>query len=150
MINFKLNEMKGMFFDSPKVMAAVDKATRTVLSRFGAYVRTAARSSIRKRKKSSAPGTPPSSHTGELKRFIFFGYDVHRRSVVIGPTRLNAKAGTAPEALEHGGNATVVSYDKTRGKQKRTVNISQRPFMAPALKQELPKLPAMWQDSVKP
>ncbi|HOM77081.1 MAG TPA: hypothetical protein PLE88_11240, partial [Anaerohalosphaeraceae bacterium] len=57
-----------LFFDSPKVIRAVDKSTRKVLSRFGAFVRRTAKQSIRKRKKSSTPGTPPSSHTGLLKR----------------------------------------------------------------------------------
>ena len=52
-------------------------------------VRTTARHSIHKRKRTIAPGEPPSSHTGLLRRFIFFGYDRERRSVVIGPARLN-------------------------------------------------------------
>ena len=62
------------FFDSRHVMNRVDKATRSVLSKFGAYVRRTARRSIRKRKRRSRPGKPPSSHSGLLKRFIFFGY----------------------------------------------------------------------------
>jgi len=80
---------KRMFFDRKAVTGAVGRATRKVFSRFGAFVRTAARSSIRRRKRVSAPGEPPSSHTGLLKRLIFFGYDRQRRSVVIGPQRLS-------------------------------------------------------------
>ena len=79
-------EVKQLFFDSPKVVRAVDRTTRRVLSKFGAFVRRTARSSIRKRKRTSEPGSPPSSHTGLLKRFIFFGYDAQKRSVVIGGT----------------------------------------------------------------
>jgi len=71
-------EIKQLFFDSPKVVRAVDRTTRRVLSKFGAFVRRTARSSIRKRKRISEPGSPPSSHSGLLKKFIFFGYD--RRS----------------------------------------------------------------------
>lgn len=150
MIGFKIDQAKGMFFDAPKVVRAVDAATRRVLSKFGAYVRTAARSSIRKRKKASAPGSPPSSHAGYLKQFLYFGYDAAHRSVVIGPARLNKTEGTAPAALEYGGTATIVRRQRS-GKQTITrASIAARPFMAPALKQELPKLPAMWANSVKP
>jgi phage gpG-like protein len=138
MAGFKL---KYLFFDSPKVVRSVDKSTRKVLSRFGAFVRRTAKGSIRKRKKASAPGTPPSSHTGHLKRFIFFGYDPQRRSVVIGPTRLTENnRGDAPSILEYGGKTTV--------KDKR-VKVSARPFMGPAFEKEKQTLPALWQDSVR-
>ena len=149
MIGIKINQAKGMFFDAPKVMRSVDAATRKVLSKFGAYVRTAARSSIRKRKKASAEGSPPSSHTGLLKKFIYFGYDASQQSVVIGPAKLNTSTG-APEILEYGGTATISQRIKPGKYKKKKVAISARPFMHPALKQEQPKLPAMWQDSVKP
>ena len=86
---------KAMFFDKAAVIGAVDKATRKVLSKFGAFVRTGARHSLRKRKSTSDPGEPPSSHTGLLKKFILFGYDREHRSVVIGPMRLNQKIGDA-------------------------------------------------------
>ena len=139
---------KQMFFDSKAVTSAVDKASRRVLSRFGAYVRTTARHSIRSRKATSRPGKPPSSHTGLLRRFTYFGYDRQRRSVVIGPQRLNRKAGDAPAALEHGGVSTVVEGLRHR-RRKRRVRIAARPFMGPAFEKEKPKLPAMWRNSVK-
>ena len=148
MIGVKVNKAKSMFFDSKAVMSRVDKATRKVLSRFGAFVRTAARSSIRKRKRPSAPGSPPSSHTGLLKKFIYFGFDVAAQSVVIGPTRLNEKAGDAPAALEEGGRSTVVQHRRGR-QRRRTINVAARPFMGPAFQQEKPKLPDMWRASVK-
>ena len=148
MIGMKINQAKGMFFDAPKVVRAVDKATRRVLSKFGAYVRTSARSSIRKRKKPSRPGSPPSSHTGLLKRFIYFGYDPAKCSVVIGPARLNSKPGAAPEALEYGGTTKFTTRRRGR-KVAVSAKIADRPFMRPALKKELPKLPAMWANSVK-
>jgi hypothetical protein len=133
-----------LFFDSPTVLIAVDKATRKVLSRFGAFVRRTAKGSIRKRNASSAPGSPPSSHTGLLKRFIFFGYDPSRRSVVIGPAQLTENnRGDAPSALEYGGTATL-----TQGKNKNRVKIQARPFMGPAFEKETPKLPSLWKNSV--
>lgn len=156
MIGFKIDQAKGMFFDSSKVIRAVDRATRRVLSKFGAYVRTAAKSSIRKRKGASEPGKPPSSHTGLLKRYLYFGYEPDRQSVVIGPARMNVKSGSIPETLEYGGTTTIRSgrYRTNEGKRRfkstRRVQIAARPFMQPALQQELPKLPAMWRDSVRP
>jgi hypothetical protein len=150
MIGLKLDEAKGTFFDAPKVIRSVDAATRRVLSKFGAYVRTAARSSIRKRKATSVPGSPPSSHTGLLRQFIFFGYDAANRSVVIGPTRLNSTSGTAPETLEYGGSAKIVRRQRGGKRVVSTANIAARPFMHPALNKELPKLPPMWANSVKP
>jgi len=126
------------------VLSATDRATRRVFSKFGAYVRRAAKSSIRKRKAISAPGKPPSSHTGLLKRFILFGYDPAKRSVVIGPLRLTRRGrGDAPQALEEGGTSRMVR----RGRKKR-VKIKARPFMGRAMEKEKPKLPQMWRDSV--
>lgn len=138
-------EIKRMFFDRQAVISKVDAATRRVLSKFGAFVRRSAKSSIRKRKKPAPPGQPPSSHTGLLKKFIFFGYDAARQSVVIGPTRLNQKGrGEAPPLLEYGGKATLVR----RGKKKR-VTYQARPYMGPAFEKEKPQLPAMWRGSIK-
>lgn len=139
---------KQMFFDRKAVTSRLDRATRKVLSRFGAFVRTSARHSIRKRKRASAPGEPPSSHTGLLRRFIFFGYDRDRRSVVIGPQRLNQKVGDAPHALEYGGSSTVVEGLRGR-RRKRRIKVAARPYMGPAFEREKPKLPAMWANSVK-
>ena len=137
-------DIKRMFFDRQAVISKVDAATRRVLSKFGAFVRRSAKSSIRKRKKAAPPGQPPSSHTGLLKKFIFFGYDAARQSVVIGPTRLNQKGrGEAPPLLEYGGKATLVR----RGKKKR-VTYQARPYMGPAFEKEKPQLPAMWRGSI--
>ena len=141
----KIDQAKTMFFDRKTVERSADRATTRVLSRFGAYVRQAARQSIRTRKRASSPGEPPSSHTGLLKRFIFFVYDRAKRSVIIGPTRLAGKVLQAPEALEYGGRSKAT----VRGKTYSTF-IESRPFMHPAFEQEKPKLPGMWQGSIKP
>lgn len=142
MIHF---EFKQLFFDRQAVISKVDAASRKVLSKFGAFVRRSAKSSIRKRKKPAPPGSPPSSHTGLLKKFIFFGYDPDAQSVVIGPTRLNQKErGEAPPLLEYGGKTTL----KRRGKKKRTT-YKARPYMGPAFEKEKPQLPALWRDSVR-
>lgn len=145
MIGMDFKSAKAVFFDRKSVISKVDAASRKVLSKFGAFVRRSAKSSIRKRKKPAPPGSPPSSHTGLLKKFIFFGYDPDPGSVVIGPTRLNQKGrGEAPPLLEYGGKATL----KRRGKRKRTT-YKARPYMGPAFEKEKPQLPAMWRDSVR-
>ena len=142
MIRFEITKL---FFDTKAVRGKVDAGTRRVLSKFGAFVRRTARSSIRKRKRISEPGSPPSSHTGLLKKFIFFGYDPAQRSVVIGPERLSQKGrGEAPHLLEYGGTGTV----ERRGRRRRA-KVRARPFMGPAFEKEEPKLAAMWRDSIK-
>jgi hypothetical protein len=146
-VGFK--EAKRLFFDRKAVTSAADRAELRVLSKFGAFVRTRARSSIRKRKGASAPGQPPSSHTGLLKRFIFFLYDRHRHSVIIGPVKLNQKLGDAPAALELGGQSEVFAGRRHR-RLVRTVTIRARPYMRPAFNQERLQLPTLWANSVKP
>ena len=136
--------INAMFFDQKAVRAATDRATRKVLSKFGAYVRTAARSSIRRRNAVSEPGTPPSSHVGTLRRLIFFGYDTTQRSVVIGPTPFGDTA-EAPPLLEYGGRARR----KDRRGRVRMATYRPRPFMGPAFEREKPMLPGMWAASVK-
>jgi hypothetical protein len=113
---------KNWFFDSKPVTEAVDRARIKVLAAQGAFVRRSAKSSIRKRKKPSLPGKPPSSHVGLLREFIFFSYDKSTDSVVIGPYKLNMSAdnsianrGSVPEILEHGGDFDVseVLFDQS-------------------------------------
>jgi len=143
MIGMKLDQAKGLFFDRPVVTNAVDRAQKKVFAKFGAFVRQTARTSIRKRKAISEPGQPPSSHTGLLKRNIFFVYSPESRSVVIGPILLN-KETDAPRLLEHGD--TVVR--KRRSKRVR-MKYRARPFMGPAFEKEQEQLPTLWRNSVK-
>ena len=148
-----LMKIKSLFFDRAGVIKKVDVATRRVLSRFGAFVRTTAKHSIRKKKGPSQPGSPPHSHVGLLKKFIFFGYEPTAKNVVIGPTLLSRKksgSSTVPQVLEYGGRTERAFWDDTERKRKsKKVTIQSRPFMHPAMDKELPKLPAMWRDSVK-
>lgn len=84
----------------------------------------------------SPAGQPPYNRTGLLKRFILFGYDRIRQSVVIGPAKLNAKGQNVPGALEYGG--------RSRSAKGRSLQIDARPYMRPALEKELPKMPGLW------
>lgn len=162
-------EFKLQFFDRLVIRDATDRAEKKVLSKFGAYVRRSAKSSIRQRKNISEPGQPPSSHKGTLKRLIFFSYDATAQSVVIGPTLFRGKDGSVPLLLEEGGIKHVpvgtwitIDHGVSRGKGGRFVSGKERvradgrplkyrprPYMGPALQKELPKLPDMWRNSVK-
>lgn len=115
-------QIRKAFFDSDAVRKSVDVATRKALSKFGAFVRRRAQSSIRTRKAISQPGATPSGHAGTLKRLIFFSFDTDRKSVVIGPTVFGR--GEAPRLLEEGGVSVFGRYYRSR------------PFMGPAFKAE--------------
>jgi len=141
--------IKDMFFDRHVVMAAVDNAKRKVLSKAGAFIRTAAKTSIRKRKKSAPPGSPPHSHEGSLRRLILFGYDKPADSVVVGPVGFKkSTTHPAPNVLEYGGDTVVLK--RRRGRlTARKVKIAPRPYMAPALEKERPRLPLLWRNSIR-
>lgn len=129
----------SQFFDRDAVLKKVDSEERRLLSRAGAFVRTTARQSIRKRKRVSEPGKPPSSHTGFYKKSILFGYDKRNRSVVIGPSAAFGGA-EVPSLLEFGG------IGKYRGK---TARYKARPHMLPALEKNEPKFPSLFLNSVR-
>lgn len=151
-IGYRIDRAKGLFFDRAAVQSAVDRVKRKNLSRFGAFVRRTARSSIRKRKRgSSRPGQPPFSKTGLLRQFILFGYDAAAESVVIGPAKLN-KPGSAPEVLEHGGVAEIIRVRVRKGnrsRERQRVLIKARPYMRPAFEAELKKAALVWKDTVR-
>ena len=146
---------KQLFFDRQAVIDAVGRANAKNLSRAGSFIRRAARSSLRKRKRVSEPGQPPSVHTQDrvatLKN-IWFVFERRRASVVVGPLRLNGSTlrgsnrSTVPELHELGGSAVLESRKK---KRRRRVRYAARPFMGPAMKRELPKFEGLWANSVK-
>jgi hypothetical protein len=130
-----------MFFDRAKVIAAIEKGTESTESKAGAFIMTRARSSIRPRKRSATPGSPPSSHVGDLRNRIFFGYDTHTKTTVIGPQLYRSNNPTIPHVLEFGG--TLRSYKGTDLKYHAF------PFMAPALAAEADKFPGLFAGAVK-
>lgn len=173
MFRFKIDQSKSFFFDVPRVIKAMDAATRSGLSKAGAYIRRSAKGLIRKVGKSgkpSQPGNPPKSRTGVLKDFIFFAWDPTARTVVIGPAKTNQVffkgsgqpvSGTAPEVLEYGGQIGILEWflpsrqkwvrADLRSKRKlaerqtriRTVKIEARPYMGPAYAMNEDKLPSL-------
>src|SRR3990172_9517508 len=127
-----LVQVTSLFFDHHAVTSRVDAATRRALSKFGAYVRADAKRSIRKasNSKPSAPGQPPKSRRGTLKRHIYFHYDPIKQSVVIGPELLPRARKDNLIMLEHGGRRrmTLPSYG---GAIRRLARYPARPFMDP-------------------
>ena len=174
MIGLGVEGAKEFFFDRPAVTNAVDRGAKKALSKAGAFVRQRARSSIRKRKKTSAPGSPPSSHVGTLKRFLFFAYEPTRKSVVVGPAKTNQVffqgdgrpvTGAVPGVLEHGGEISVLEVSKSGRWQRanltskrrlaglptrlRTARVAARPYMLPALRAESANFAALFRDSAR-
>jgi hypothetical protein len=138
------SRIKSLFFDRDKVKNAVDLVTRKNLSQAGAFVRTAAQTSMRYSKKSAEPGEPPKAHRGNplLRKLLFFSYDASSRSVVIGP--LKFKTGIVPRVMEEGGRIT----QRINGVTK-TMTYAPHPYMGPALAKERPQLANRWKDSIR-
>ena len=145
-LGLKLSDAKRMFFDRPAVQALLTKDERARLSRFGAFVRTRAKTSIKTSRKneSSAPGETPKGHTGDLKKRIYFAFDPNRRSVVIGPTTFDRRTGEELAALETGGMTTITESASAGARRRRRVFIKARPFMLPAFNAELPTASVNW------
>lgn len=84
--------VRAFFFDRKLIMDRMSEANRKALSKVGAFIRRRARSSLRRRRKVSEPGSPPSVHSADsvatLKNIIF-AYDPFEESLVVGPVRLN-------------------------------------------------------------
>ena len=144
--------IKDYFFDREAVQKAVARGNLRALSKAGAFVRTRARTSLRRRKKPSAPGRPPSVHSRDsfatLKN-ILFGLEPQRQAVLIGPVGLGRAGrnnavvpdGTVPNVLEFGGQVSVLEeqlsyYD--RG-QKVTRWIQSNPSLRRVRNRELPQ-----------
>lgn len=167
-------KMQKFFFDRDRVRKAVASARRRAYERQGALVRTIARRSIRKSKKSSAPGQPPRSHSGELRNEIYFGYDRSTETVVVGPARLNIiffdgdrqpVSGLVPEILEYGGVIQVLEVFKYQQWQRadlrsrrrnaqfqqrfRRSHIAPRPYMRPSLAKAKNMLANAWKDEFR-
>tara|TARA_R110002072_G_C7974418_1_gene535192 strand:- start:4058 stop:4627 length:570 start_codon:yes stop_codon:yes gene_type:complete len=159
--------VKSVKFEPAKILAATERAQKSVHVRSGAYVRGVAKRLIRKGR-TSRPGQSPKSQTGQLKKYIFFAPEPS--GVVIGPASIegNPAPGIAPiglttETLEFGGKMTVtevfhkgrwvrrglVKSKRSLPTRTRTVKVERRPYMGPALQHSLPKVNEFWADSVK-
>ena len=100
-----------------KVVDRVRTGEIRAVTRESSYTRKTARRSIRKRKKASAPGTPPSSHIGRLKNLIFFAIEQKKQiSSVIGPTLWGNPRSSmpVPHILEYGGETITTGRRRER------------------------------------
>lgn len=167
-------DIKKMFFDPDAIAKRADAARMRNLSKAGAFVRRRARSILRRRKKASAPGQPPSVHAqsnfATLKN-ILFGYDPSIDGLIVGPVGFVPRKqpeqaargiGDVPGALEHGATLPVRERlvkgkwrpaGRARWEQKlplrtRIANYPARPFMATALALEEDTIATTWKDSV--
>lgn len=120
--------------ETKKVLAKAKQGNFKSLGHAGAAIRLTAKRSIRKRKKASPEGQPPSTRRGQLRGAIMFDVEKQKDLVVIGPE--HTKVGESGSAHEHGGRYKRQRYPK-------------RPFMGPALEMTQDRLPKLWAGSVK-
>lgn len=123
------------FFDKALLTKRLDPATKRALIKFGKFVRVAAKSSIRpggKGNQTSAPGEPPRSHTGVLRKMMLYAFDDRVKSVVIGPALTGRKNVAA--VLEYGGQEKA-------GKSRLP-----RPYMRPAFEKQKASIADLFRD----
>ena len=138
-------------FRGGKVKDAAARANFTNLTHAAAAIRLTARRSIKKAPKGqgsddkgrftsarqnrpSPPGKPPHTRKGQIKRAILYAVERKVGRAFIGPT--HEAMGMSAGAHEFGG--------RFRGQRYRA-----RPFMGPALKENVPRLPRLWAGSVR-
>lgn len=142
MLKIRIDVTKITFSTRP-ILTAVDRAKIRYVTKAGAFIRSDARRSIRKRKRPAPPGKPPANRTGTLKHFIRFAVDKsHPISVVIGP-ELIASQRDSQKTLELGGSVKRDIFSKG-GKRQSTVFYKPRPYMGPAYEKTEPDLPALF------
>lgn len=164
-------EIRKSFLDTDRVRAAMARGKKRGLGKFGGRVRLRSKHSIRKRKKSSAPGEPPSAHQSGGLRLIFYAWDDATESVVVGPINFKSKyigEGVVPKLLELGGEITRLVPEKRadgrvasdaqkaafrrkiedgsivvpdRLRKSVTFHYRGNPYMNPALEAEAPNFP---------
>lgn len=168
-IGLRAQVMKS-FFDRGAVMKVLNAQERRYMARSGAYVMTTARRSMRKvakakkieragktprqfaeaikaerYRRASKPGQPPRYRTGGIRKNTFFAFDGPRGGVVIGPARFASAGQMVPKVLEEGGTITR----KLKSGRRVRDQIKPRPYMAPALRQTIPKVRGFIRDATR-
>jgi len=169
----KLRITAKSFFDRDVVIEAMSDSTRAVLSKFGAFVRRRAKTSIRKaRQKSLGELTPDellayriqaeeakrygrprpkrplaSSKPGEPPRSVTGKL---KRHIYFGWDAATKSLVVGP-ALDAGASGTAPQTLEQGGKAVliggKSVRIKPRPYMRPAFDAERPALPKLWADA---
>lgn len=169
-------KVKDLFFDRPRVLRAVNRARRDVLSRAGAFIMRAARKSLKvakqkplgeltdeerrrykiavaiaQRKGRKQPRRPlAASKPGEPPRVLYKGSLLRSRLFFSYDPETDSVV-IGPEGFRRSRVPAVLEFGGTStnfaGKQ---VHIAPRPYMGPAMDKELPKFPELWRNSIRP
>jgi hypothetical protein len=174
-VNVNFRVAQSMFFDR-KVAKSLDAATRKVLSKFGAFVRTRAKSSLKQAAQMTLGEMTPDERAAYETRVNLAkrrGEKKPRRPERISkpgdPPKLHKKPSPLkgilfiydpaekavligpPATSETRGKATEALEHGGRSFNKRAgrrQKVAARPFMAPAAQKELPNL-ARWRGTMK-
>lgn len=117
-----------------RVRRAAQRGNFKSLRHAASALRLTAKRSIRRRKKASAPGQPPHTSRGALRKAILYDVARGRDAALIGP--VYSMVGAVGAAHEFGGEYRGDDYPP-------------RPFMGPALEEIEPRLPQFWAGSVR-
>lgn len=116
------------------VKKAADKASFKNLGHAAASVRKTAIKSIKRSVKPSRRGQPPHTRRArKLPRAIYYAAEKDKLSSIVGPVA--SRVGTVGEAHEFG--RTYMGQD-----------FPARPFMGPALEENLDRIPSYWAHSI--
>jgi len=119
---------------TPRVKKAVDRANYRNLGHAAASVRRSAMKSIVRGKQPAAAGLPPHTRRARrLPRSIFYHAERDGLSSIVGP--VYSRVGVVGEAHEFGKTYMGTKYPE-------------RPFMGPALEENLDRMPSYWLHSV--
>lgn len=159
-------DLRQAWQHAQRLTERAERTHRRALLKIGAFIRRRARSSIRRSKKSAAPGKPPRAHSSYASlRNIRFALGPAGQSVLIGPIKLRTGANAAlrttiPALMESGGRIPMREtrsgkYWRAVGRRRpgpgrptrtRIRRYRPHPFMGPALEAETrnDKLPRVW------
>jgi hypothetical protein len=145
-------------FDKRKLVKKAKEGSFRSLGHAAASIRLAARGSIRRSKNPSAPGRPPHTRTGVLKRSIIYAIE-NKDAAYIGPAETEGWGAIAQIGEIHEFGGTNKRYiAKKRAKflgrmgEKKSMAIKRypkRPFMRPALEKRKDRIPRHWKNSIR-
>jgi len=142
--------IKRVEWKPERVNREVATRTRRTMTEMGRRIRRHAQLSMVFASGPSAPGTPPHAHKGRLRDVVLYHYDPRERKVTTGttPQSTSGTSPSLPELHEYGGR--TMRTVRVRGKVRRVrVTYPRRPYLAPALEAEAPRLPDVWRKSVR-
>ena len=156
MIGITLDKVKGSF-DASTILWPTKAFVKTLLHKFGGYVRQTQRNSMKRSKIGplggpipSLPGQPPRRRPGknpDIKETVFYYADPVRKDVVIGMVLLRNKSAMGepmPGVLEYGGTSIIRTgrWSKKTGNAGRgmkAITVAPRPSAVPAFKKAVKK-----------